>query len=135
MSDLTLSQRIQIAGGIARILASHGSDIASLASDAGKAMRIAAEIHGVIDGVTAQSAPKPPAAAVRADSPQTEGKHDQPVEAPDAPWVAPRVGDVVPLDIRPAQKLSATRAAFHVEQNGLSPAERAIFDRASQSSG
>lgn len=125
MSDLTLTQRIQIAGGIARILASHDSDVASLASDAGKAMRIAAEIHGVIDGVTAQSAPKPPAAAVRADSPQTEGKYDQPAEAPDAPWIHPDH----------PQKLSATRAAFHVEQNGLSPAEQAIFDRASQSSG
>lgn len=111
MPELTLPQRIAIAGGIARVLANHGSDVASLVGDAKSAMRIAAEIHGVIDGVTVQASPKPAAAA------------------------APIVPAEKPYDVPPAQKLSANRAAYHVAQNGLTPGEQAIFDRASQSSG
>lgn len=124
MTDLTLIQRIQIAGGIARVLANHPGDVSTLIADAKKAMGLAAEIHGVIDGVTAQSTPKAPAAV--AQTPPTQN--------PEAPWVNPESPH--PTYKAPVpQKLSATRAAYHVEQNGLTTAEQAIFDRASQSSG
>lgn len=124
MTDLTLPQRLKIAGGIARVLANHGSDVASLVGDAKAAMRIAAEIHGVIDGVTAQSAPKPSAA---------------PADAPDI------LARGMPSDVHAlagagpssssGRKLSAAHAVEHVEHHGLTAAEQAIFDRASQSSG
>lgn len=124
MTDLTLIQRIQIAGGIARVLANHPGDVSTLVADAKKAMGIAAEIHGVIDGVTGQSAPKPAAAAAQMP----------PTANPDVPWInpeSPHPAYKAPV----SHKLSATRAAYHVEQNGLTPAEQAIFDRASQSGG
>lgn len=112
MTDLTLVQRIQIAGGIARVLANHPGDVSTLIADAKKAMGLAAEIHGVIDGVTAQGTPKPAAAAM-----------------PDLGHVA----EVSPP--RGARRLSAPAAVEHIEEHGLTPAEQAIFDRASQSSG
>lgn len=116
MTDLTLIQRIQIAGGIARVLANHPGDVSTLIADAKKAMGLAAEIHGVIDGVTAQSAPKPPAAA-----------------GPDPSHVPASMMPVSPP--RGARRLSAPAAVEHIEEHGLTPAEQAIFDRASQSSG
>lgn len=125
MTDLTLIQRIQIAGGIARVLANHPGDVSTLIADAKKAMGLAAEIHGVIDGVTAQSAPKPPAAAVQA-------VRDQNVTLPPSD-PSTHVTEVSPP--RGARRLSAPDAIEHIEEHGLTPAEQAIFDRASQSSG
>lgn len=120
MTDLTLPQRIEIAGRIARIMASHGSDVASLVTDAEKAMTVAAEIHGAIDAVTTRNAPKPPAAAAPIPL----------AEVSDTAWVHPE-HPLIQHEGEPPQRLSAHRAAYHVAQNGLSADEQAIFNRAS----
>lgn len=123
MTDLTLPQRIQIAGGIARVLANHPGDVSALVADAKKAMGLAAEIHGVIDSVTAQGTPKPPAAA----TPMSPAEIEDLVRVP-ASIMPGHTTHVV-------RRLSAPAAVEHVREHGLTPAEQAIFDRASSSTG
>lgn len=112
MSDLTLSQWIKLAGGAVRILQENGADITKLKQDLPAAIRVAHSVAGLVGAVSGSSAGDQPHAPAAAPIPTGAPV----VTAPKPPAFA---------------RINAQQAADHIEANGLSDAERAMFDRAS----
>lgn len=119
MTDLTLTQWIKLGAGAVNILKENGADISKLKGDIPAAIRLAKAVTGLVGSVAPLAAPVEKPAEVSAATPAAV----QPAahaKAP-APAAAPR--------------LTAQAAIEHVETHGISAAEQAMFDRASQSGG
>lgn len=118
MSTLTLRQHLARAGEFRKLVERHRADLADLADDVPKAIAIAQDFHELFK---AQEEARSVAAA-NATAPEQN--------AP-APAVAP-ARPKPPAALR-SPPLTARQAAEHVAENGLTVAEKIVFDRAGSS--
>lgn len=121
MNDLTREQWLKGAAETAKALQEEGGDLADLASDIPKALRVFARFKSVVDEVKAvvdrpQPVPEPQPSSAVAPLPMAVPK----------PPAAP---------VKPAAKVSKPEMVQIAQSGGLTPQERAMFDRASSLSG
>lgn len=121
MSDLTIKEHVERAAAFVGLIKKHEADLSAIGSDIPKAISIAQDFH---DLFAAQ------AALVTAPAPPTATQFVAPAKT--TQFVIPAT---TTHHETPAPKVTAHAAAEHVATNGLTVAERAAFDRASQSIG
>lgn len=130
---LTREQHLKLAAGAARLLRDHGVDIADIADDIPKLIGIGHDMRALVEDVKA-AGPAPAPAVV----PATVTAAALPL-APAGTPVVP-IASVAPQP-HPAPRppaatggaMPAHQVAHEVAQDGLTPAERAAFERASRS--
>lgn len=108
--SLTIKEHLARAGAFAGLIKKHEADLTDLADDVPKAISIAEDFHDLFKAQDVQAS----VAAAQATAPAPASK---PAAAPAAP------------------RVTAAHAAQHVKEKGMSEAERAAFDRASQNIG
>lgn len=108
--SLTFLQHLQLASGLGKLLTENASDVAEIASDVPKLVRLGGKVKQLLDQV--QGAPVSPAPGVVVTKVNT---------------TQPSAAKSVPLD--------AEAAATIIERHGLSDSEQRAFDRASFTTG
>jgi hypothetical protein len=113
--ELTKEQWLALGGGAIAVLKKHGADTAQLLSDVPKAISLAKDIMALASTVH----PTP-----------------QAVVTPVVPPATPPPGVTLPTqpDLFSPEKVSAETVIAHIQARGISVAEKAIMDRASQAS-
>lgn len=139
MTDLTREQHLKLAAGAAKLLRDHGIDIADIASDIPKLIGIGHDMRTLVEDVKAagpaSSAPPPvPTPGMVTTPAPSLGPGGTPI-AP-IPSAAAAQPHLEPKPSAPAARpVTAHQVAHAVAQDGLTPAERAMFARADGGSG
>lgn len=110
MSTLTVKEHVERAAAFVGLIKKHEADLTAIGSDVPKAISIAEDFHDLFKAQDVKAS----VAAAQATAPAPASK---PAAAPAAP------------------RVTATHAAQHVKEKGLTDAERAAFDRASRNIG
>lgn len=138
MTDLTRVQHLKLAAGAAKLLRDHGVDIADIAADIPKLIGIGHDMRALVEDVKAVGppvpapAPVPILATVTATAPPSLPAG---TPIPPIPSEAPQLHAAPKPPARAATPVTAHQVAHEVAQDGLTPAEKAMFAREQRESG